>query len=731
MTRTVWLTLLTAAAAIAQPGAPANEVRSLNAQVLQLQEAVKRAAPAEAAQIRSQAGAVLMRRAAALQALIAQNPAEALGLAFASNVLAELASLFPQSAAALEQQGSWEGRADYVIADSASMTSHESIVHLESSGGRLRVYFANGEPPQLKCEDGLRVNGVRSGSLVAAADGTVTATTTSIVCAPQGEQRAIVLLVTFPGVTPPTYSNQSVWDIFFASTGRSVNTYWREASYGRAWATGDVRGWYTLDKTYTCDQYYDIQAAALRAADPDVDFRQYNRIFIIFPASGCGWAGMGNIGCRSLSSADGSFSASVAWQLASYMGNRDQGVKLSIHEGGHNLGVSHASSRDFGPEALGALGAAGTLSEYGDPFSTMGTWNFGHYAAPHKQRINWLTAGSNVLTVESNGTYSIAPMSSSVPGVQALKVRRGTGNNAWLWVEYRQPTGQFDSTLPSQVFTGALIHYEDSTTGSKTHLLDFTTGTSSFNDSALASGQSWTDPYSNVSLTVQPASGGMLNVMVSYGAVPCVTAQPTVSASPANPSGPAGASVNYTVSVRNNDSSGCPARDFSLALSQPAGWPATFASGMLTIAPGASAASGLTLTLPSSAAPGTYPVNAQATSSTGAASGTANVTVLAPPPPLSVTLTVPPGPYSLKSAINMSAKVLSGATPVQGAAVVFTLTKSNGAVLTKSVNTNRTGDASWSQRLANNDPKGTYSVSVRAAYDGQTASAGPVTFTVQ
>jgi hypothetical protein len=44
---------------------------------------------------------------------------------------------------------------------------------------------------------------------------------------------------------------------------------------------------------------------------------------------------------------------------------------------------------------------------------------------------------------------------------------------------------------------------------------------------------------------------------------PCNTAQPAVSMSPANPSAYAGSSVNYTVTVTNNDSVGCNGSVFS------------------------------------------------------------------------------------------------------------------------------------------------------------------------
>ena len=65
------------------------------------------------------------------------------------------------------------------------------------------------------------------------------------------------------------------------------------------------------------------------------------------------------------------------------MANRGNGVKLTSHEFGHNLTMNHARTRDFGADALGPLGSAGTLVEYGDLFSTMGSWNFGFYPAQH------------------------------------------------------------------------------------------------------------------------------------------------------------------------------------------------------------------------------------------------------------------------------------------------------------------------------------------------------------
>lgn len=727
------LASLVALPLFAQPLDAPGRLRALNKQALELHAAAKRATPAQAALIHSQAFTVLQQRSDALKALIREAPAAAVGLAFSADVLAELAATFPQSAMWLEQQGAWEGPVEYLIFDDEPMSAHRSSIRVQTGMEWLEVHFAKHEPQGLKCGDRMRVQGVRAGTVVAAADGSVTSTASTVTCTPAGEQKVAVLLVTFPGVSPPSLTPQAVSEVFFAASGRSVDGFWREASYGKAWATGQVFGWYTLDAVYTCDQYYQMRDAAIRAADADVDFRQYNRIFIVFPPQGgCGWAGLSTVGCSTQSSpGDGVFTSSVAWLVAGYMGNRDQGVKLAAHEGGHGLGLGHASSRDFGAEALGALGTAGTLSEYGDVFSTMGSWNLGHYNAPHKLRLNWLASGTNIATVESSGSFSIQPIEVSPPGLQALKVRRGTGNNAWLWVEYRQPQGLYDSTLSSQPFSGALIHYEDSTTtGSKTHLLDFTPETSSWTDPALVSGKSWVDPYSNVSLYVEPAAGGMLNLAVNYGAAPCVTAAPTVSLAPANPGVQAGGTVQYTVTVTNNDSAGCAPATFALSTLLPGAWVSTFSQSALTLSPGQTLSATMSKSVPASTAPGTYAVDATAANGARSATGGANCSVLAPPPPLTATLSVPPGPYSARSTVTITADVLSGASPAAGASVRFNLLKPNGATESKTATTDKNGKAVWTFRPGKNDPKGTYSVTITAIYGAQSAAAGPAMFAI-
>jgi hypothetical protein len=340
-----------------------DNVRGLNGRVLQLQASLRRASAAERARLQSEAAPVFGQRAAALAALIRQDPGAALAIAFSQELRDALAADFPGSAQDLEQHGTWSGTSDHLIFDDPDSQIRRFQVRIRSGADSADVYSAGGEPHCVSGET-LTVEGVRLGGAIAAGSTNVqTTATASLSCSTTGTQNAAIILVQFPGVPLPTsVTPAGVYDIFFSPSGRSVRNYWEEASYGKASATGAVFGPYTLDRIYSCDESSAMRSAAIAAADADVDFRNYTRIFIVFPNPGtCSWAGLGSLGCSTLSSADGSFTASTSWLLATYMGSRDNGVKLATHEGGHNLTLHHSSSRDFGTEILGPVGAAGNV----------------------------------------------------------------------------------------------------------------------------------------------------------------------------------------------------------------------------------------------------------------------------------------------------------------------------------------------------------------------------------
>jgi hypothetical protein len=349
-----------------------------------------------------------------------------------------------------------------------------------------------------------------------------------------------------------------------------------------------------------------------------------------------------------------------------------------------------------------------------------------------------MAGGANYQVVQSSGTYTLQALESNPPGLQALKVQRGTGNTGvYLWIEYRQPIGNYDSTIAFMNFTGALIHYEDPTTGKFTHVLDFTPAdVGSWYNTVLAPGQTWTDPYSNVSITIQSATSAGLTVNVSYGPMPCTTSTPSVGVSPLDPSIYSGQTASYSVSVTNNDSSGCSSSTFNLTSSAPSGWNTSLSSSSVTLSPGQSASVTMGKGAPSGTPAGTYAVNLSASSAASNGTGTANATVMTPPS-LSVSVSVPSLSYARKSTVPITATVLSSGIPASGANVTFTLITASGAKVTQSAAAGSNGAASWGYKISPNAPTGTYSVSAQVSFSSTgtsttlAASSNTATFAVK
>lgn len=475
--------------------------------------------------------ALLRERASLLTKLMEQNPRAAVESALPDDLRRTLANQVPGAEALLEEKGEWTGPLVTTIADDFSHhRSWESRV-IRIQGHSVSLY--SDSPSTVGCSPSATVQGIRLGQRIAAASVEVTADASSP-CTTTGEQKTAVLLLNYPS-TPLTsgYTPSYVKGVFFGPAP-SVSDYWHEASYGSTFASGEVFGPFTLDADYTCAQTDEILRAAIQAADSTVDFTAYQRIFLILPivvSQYCAWDGLAQLGCSvQQSPSKGNFNASVAWIESVSIGPNVFGalgglMSTAIHEGGHHFGLRHASSTDYDTLPVGPIGVAGAHAEYGDPFSNMGL-DPGHFAAPHKNMLGWLSEGAGWLDVESGGTWTVAPLSAQTSGApHALRVRRGTGNDQWLWIEYRQPIGPYEPTFVDDAatrdFNGALIHLEDPSQAAwagYTELLDFQPVRlpNDFSNALLKAGATWTDPYSNLTLTLGKATLSGLTVTVSY-----------------------------------------------------------------------------------------------------------------------------------------------------------------------------------------------------------------------
>src|SRR5205823_9209145 len=165
----------------------------------------------------------------------------------------------------------------------------------------------------------------------------------------------------------------------------------------------------------------------------------------------------------------------------------------------------------------------------------------------------------------------------------------------------------------SNILNGVVIHTGSDNDANSSELLDMTPDTSSWYDPALDVGMTFSDPTAGVTISTQSVSGSNAVVTVSVTPAPCVHTSPSVVASPSSQTATAGTSLSYTVSVKNNDGLSCSGSTFTLMAMDPAGWTGNVSASSLSINPGSTATTTLTITSPTTAGNGTYMIGASAT----------------------------------------------------------------------------------------------------------------------
>jgi M6 family metalloprotease-like protein len=482
-------------------------------------------------------------------------------LALTPDETARIIALLPSAAVLIEKDSEWEGELQILVEDDFQHQRSRTRWRVRASDGTYELFFGKKGAPSRSAMGGMRVR-VKGISIrgIVAVEQLLAQAPAPTACSTTGPQNIAYLMATMPGgpAFPASFTSSFFQQTAFGTSGITLNNYWKESSYGLTSATGQVFGPFALSQSYTCDQSDALEAAVLQAAAGSVNFTQFNRVAVVFPVSECTFGGLGTLGCQTLS--NNQFGSFAWFPIFSYESTYNMPAVIA-HEHGHNLGLNHSSTADYGAAALGTLDSSGTLSEYGDPFSVMGmTYQsnggqgiLGQYTAEHKVRIGWMQSGKDYQEVSASGTFTVAPFEAS-SGVRALRIVRDAATGSGIWLEYRQPSGLIDSTFSlmnqpvSNVLTGALIHYDDPNQDSDhTFLIDLNPAATpnNFYDGALTAGQTWTDPYTALRLTVLSATASGLTVSVNYDAQ-CATA-----ASPTSPMASGGGTASLAITAGN------------------------------------------------------------------------------------------------------------------------------------------------------------------------------------
>lgn len=308
---------------------------------------------------------------------------------------------------------------------------------------------------------------------------------------PTGIYDVLIILIEFADVagTETTTSFDNMFNQANYNGTGSVNDYYQEVSYGIFGLNGTTVGWYSAAKNYsyycnndarlgTADDYgfgaypnnvIKLVEEAVRAADPFVDFSQYDNdgdgvvdsLFIVHPEYGAEATGDPNdIWSHKWSLTDSGRPALIrdgvivdAYAMAPEWSGESGSTHIEIgvfcHEYGHLLGLPDLYDTDFSSEGIGifCLMAGGSWGGDGNSPETPV-----HMCAWAKAYLNWLTP---IIVTADSINQAINQIGTNA---EVYKVwTSGNPQKEYFLVSNREKTG-FDKNLPGN---GLLIWHID------------------------------------------------------------------------------------------------------------------------------------------------------------------------------------------------------------------------------------------------------------------------------
>jgi hypothetical protein len=307
-----------------------------------------------------------------------------------------------------------------------------------------------------------------------------------------GNKKVLFIRIDFSDAPGDPLSTTSATNLL-----NTVDTFWRETSYGKTSATGTVvpmtvrvpgtKASYGMNNDTTKLLNDGRNAARNAGYDPgnyDFDIVAFKQI------QQFSWAGLGMVGGKG------------TWI------NGDFTLRVLGHELGHNLGLHHAN---FWVAPNETIIGNGSSQEYGNPFDIMGGGSGEHYNSWYKTNLDWFIT-NEWSVVNASGNFRIADLNqSSLGAVHALKVPIGAGRD--YWVEFRPAVGGL-AARAAMIFWGYASSSEES------NLLDMTPSTGTASDAPLAIGRTFADEGNQIYITPTglPATNPpSLDVVVNRG----------------------------------------------------------------------------------------------------------------------------------------------------------------------------------------------------------------------
>ena len=575
------------------------KAKPLTSELLRLANDFRRAAPQAKSEVVEQLTLVAQKRNRALLNIIRKHPDVVLDVALPPGILMHLPS---ETQGYLEEEVTLEGEVEILHFDNFDkQTSWEDYLITTTDKKQYTLHIAEGRPNILS-HYRIKIRGVKVHEQIAL-KATDVEVLSEVELAPAATMKKVgVILFNFQNDTSQSYTQEHARQVTFTASN-SANAFYQETSFnkvgleGKLRIDGDIYGWYTIPHDNTsCDYSAWASAARIAAAADSFSTTGYNVIIYAFPqTSACSWWGLGSIGGSPASS----------WVNGSYA------LRVVAHEMGHNFGAHHSSSYSCvdANNIRVPISNNCASSEYGDPFDIMGS-STNHFNNFQKGRLGYLDV-VNTQTVSTNGSYTIAPIEWTTSDVQVLRIPKekdGSGNvTQYYYLEYRQPYGfdNFGSTAP--VVNGVSIRLAPPySTISQSLLIDTASETTSFSDASLIVNKTFEDPIKGITISTTGVSSSFATVTIDFDPLPCIRSDPALSISPAIQAGSPGQTLTYTLTLTNNDNSGCNVSTFDITPLLPSGFSQLPSSLSETLSPDATVTRTLLITSGSNISTGPY-----------------------------------------------------------------------------------------------------------------------------